>query len=182
MLMGWQEHRVEGAAAGCTCCATAVAVSVSTSPASSAEAITAPPPMRMTSRSVPPAADAASARSRAACADLACAVAGVVVPALWSVDDVEEAAAEDDGARAGGSLAQDPAVVGIVGERPGVQGLAARAQTAGRAGVGPGDEAVEETEMSAMMRVMPGRRGAAPELMVPACAASVPARRRRDAQ
>jgi hypothetical protein len=66
-------------------------------------------------------------------------------------------AAEDDGARAGGPFVQEPAVVGVVGKRPRVQGLAAGAQTVVRAGVGPGDEAVEETEMSAMIRVMPGQ-------------------------
>jgi hypothetical protein len=76
-------------------------------------------------------------------ADLPGTVAGVVIPALRPVDHVEEAATEDDGARAGGRLAQDPAVVGVVGKRPGVQGVAAGAQTVVRAGIGPGDEAVE---------------------------------------
>jgi hypothetical protein len=62
---------------------------------------------------------------------------------IGSPGDVEEVAAEDDGARAGGPLVQEPAVVGVVGKRPRVHGPAAGAQTAVRAGVGPGDEAVE---------------------------------------
>jgi len=76
-------------------------------------------------------------------ADLAGTVAGRVVPAFRPVDHVEEVAAEDDGARGGGRLAQDPAVVGVAGKRPCVQGLAAGAQTVVRTGARPGDEAVE---------------------------------------
>jgi hypothetical protein len=74
----------------------------------------APPPMRMTSRSLPQSDDA----------------------------NVEEVAAEDNSARAGGPLVREQAVVGVVGKRPRVRRLAG-AQTVVRAGVGPGDEAVE---------------------------------------
>ena len=76
-------------------------------------------------------------------ADLARAVAGLVVPAVRPVDHVEEPTTEDDSTRTGGRLAQESAIVGVVGERPGVQSLASAAETGLRAGVGPGDEAVE---------------------------------------
>ncbi|HEX4812862.1 MAG TPA: hypothetical protein VFV66_08940 [Nonomuraea sp.] len=70
-------------------------------------------------------------------ADLTGAITDLVVPALRAVDNIEQPAPEDDGARAGGRLAHDPAVVGVVGERPSVHGLAADAQTVVRAGIGP---------------------------------------------
>jgi len=90
-------------------------------------------------------------------ADLAGAVADIVVPAVRPVDHVEEPAAEDDGARAGGRLARDLALVGVFGKRPAVQGVAAGAIPLSGPGSGPVTKPSRETEMSAMIRVMPGQ-------------------------
>ncbi|MGV9741062.1 hypothetical protein [Nocardia farcinica] len=76
-------------------------------------------------------------------ADLGRAVADLVVPAAGRVHHVEQVAAEDDGPGAGRPLAEHAAVLGVVGERPGVQRLAAGTEAVVRAWVGAGDEAVK---------------------------------------
>jgi hypothetical protein len=60
-------------------------------------------------------------------ADRADDVAGLAVPAFRPVDHVEERAPEDDGSGTGSRLVQGPAIVGVVGKRADVQGLASDA-------------------------------------------------------